>query len=174
MARAIRPTTVRTSPKANEHRDTGKQCRAGLSSAASNAATTAQLEPHRSAIRVSFSPQPPQAAAQASAQPDQQTFAQVLIVAGLKPPAGTVRDLGHAITSYAALDDRDYYLIAYYWNLPSGMLEDPLRVLSIDKQTGEWKSAQVMLDGQQMGHGECVGSVLRAHALGRANTHSPL
>jgi hypothetical protein len=93
------------------------------------------------------------------------TLAEVLATAGLKPAAEAVKDLDHPITSYAALSDPDAYLIAYYWNLPPGRLEDPLRVLNFSRQTEEWKSAQLMLGGEQIGHSECVGSVLHAHAL---------
>jgi HEAT repeat protein len=110
-------------------------------------------------------PKPQQSAAPASAQPTQQTLAEVLGAAGLKPAADAVRDLDQAITSYAVLNDRDVYLIAYYWNLPSGMLEDPLRVLSFNRQTAEWKSAQLILGSDQISHAECLGSVLRAHAV---------
>ena len=91
-----------------------------------------------------------------------------------KPPE-TIKDLAHPISSYATLNDRDVYVIAYYWNLPSGMPEDPLRVLSFDKQTGEWKSAQLMLAGDQIAHGEWVGSVLHVCALADTfllDTHS--
>src|SRR5262249_39166839 len=69
-------------------------------------------------------------------------------------------------TSYAVLpSDPNAYLIAYYWNLPSGMLEDPLRVLSVNRKNSEWKSAQLMLGSDQIGHSECVGSVLGVHAM---------
>lgn len=77
-----------------------------------------------------------------------------------------VKDLDHPITSYAALpNNRDFYLIAYYWRVPSGMLEDPLRVLSFNRQTEEWQNAQLMLGGDQIAHSECVGSILGAHSL---------
>jgi hypothetical protein len=117
------------------------------------------------AIALRVVPKPRQLPARSSAQPKQQTLSQVLVAAGLKPPADAVSDLDHEITSYAVLNDRDIYLIAYYWNLPSGMLEDPLRVRSFARQTGEWKDAQIMLGGEQIGHAECVGSVLRARSL---------
>jgi hypothetical protein len=110
-------------------------------------------------------PKTQQSAAPASAQPTQQTLAEVLVAPGLKPAADSVRDLDHEITSYAVLNDRDTYLIAYYWKLPSGMLEDPLRVLSFNRQTREWKSTQLVLGGERIGHAECVGSVLRVYAL---------
>lgn len=109
------------------------------------------------------------APAQSSAPPKYPTLAQVLATADLKPSADVVNDLDQSITSYAALpDDRDVYLIAYYWNLPSGMLEDPLRVLSFNRKTQEWKSVQLALGNDQIGHSECTGSVLGAHSLSGA------
>jgi hypothetical protein len=114
---------------------------------------------------VQVAPKPEQSAVKQAAQPKQQSLAQVLSAAGLRLPEEPVSDLNHAITSYAVLNDRDAYLIAYYWNLPSGTLEDPLRVLSFNRQTGEWKNVQLMLGGGRISHAECVGSVLQAHAL---------
>jgi hypothetical protein len=115
--------------------------------------------------QLQVAPEPQRAASRASAQPNELTLAGVLIAAGLKPPSEVVGDLDRPITSYAVLDDRDAYLIAYYWNLPSGMLEDPLRVLSFNRHTEEWKSAQLILGSDQIGHSECVGSVLGVHAV---------
>ncbi len=104
--------------------------------------------------------------AQSSAASLYPTLAQVLAVAGLRPPPEAVKDLDHPITSYAALpNDPDAYLIAYYWNRPSGTLQEPLRVLSFNRQTEDWKSSQLMLAGEQIGYSECVGSVLGVHAL---------
>ena len=81
--------------------------------------------------------------------PKYPTLAQVLAAAGLKPQADVIEDLDHQITSYGTLqDDRDAYLIAYYWSLPSGTLEDPLRVLSFNRKNAEWKSAQLMLGSE--------------------------
>jgi hypothetical protein len=109
--------------------------------------------------------QPP---AQSSPPPQYPTLAQVLATAGLKPPAEAVKDFDHGIASYATLNDSDTYLIAYYWSLPSGRLEDPLRVLSFNRKTEEWKSAQLMLGSDQIGHSECGGSVLGVHASASA------
>lgn len=108
------------------------------------------------------------APAHSSASPKEPTLREVLAAAGLKPLLDTVKDLDHPITSYATLNDHDVYLIAYYWDLPSGRLEDPLRILSFDRQTAEWQNAQLMLGSDQIGHSECVGSVLHAHALPNA------
>lgn len=102
---------------------------------------------------------------QSSPPPKDPTLTQVLGAGGLKPPTETVQDLDHAITSYATLKDRDVYLIAYYWDSPSGRLEDPLRVLSFNPQTAEWRSVQLTLGSEQIGHSECVGSVLHAYVL---------
>jgi hypothetical protein len=95
----------------------------------------------------------------------EQTLLQVLAAAGLKPSPEVVKDLDQPITSYADLNDHGMFLIAYYLSLPSGMLEDPLRLLSFDRKTEEWRSAQVMLGGEQIGHSECLGSVLGVHAV---------
>jgi len=106
---------------------------------------------------------------QSSTAPKDPTLAQVLAAAGLTPSATDVKDLDNTITSYTAIpDDRNTYFIAYYWSLPSGRLEDPLRVLSFNRQTEEWKSAQLTLGGDEIGYSECVGSVLRAHSLPNA------
>lgn len=106
-----------------------------------------------------------QKTAPSSAPPKEPTLGEVLGAAGLKHLALAVQDLDQPVTSYAALNDRNVYLIAYYWDLPSGRLEDPLRVLTFNRQTEEWKSTQLMLGSDQIGHSECTGSVLSAHAL---------
>jgi hypothetical protein len=106
-----------------------------------------------------------QSSVQSSSPRKEPTLREVLLATGLKPPAEAVTDLDHPITSYATLSDGDTYLIAYYWNLSSGTLEEPLRVLSFNRQTEEWKSAHLMLGGDAIGHSECLGSVISVHAV---------
>ena len=108
------------------------------------------------------------APAHSSASPKEPTLREVLVAAGLKPLVDNVKDLDQPITSYATLNDHDVYVIAYYWDLPTGRLEDPLRILSFNRQTAEWQNAQLILGSEQIGHSECVGSVLHAHALPNA------
>lgn len=142
---------------------TGAKAQPAAASTAPSSPVTPSVASAETALLAKASEQ--QSPAQSTAPPKDPTLAQVLAAAGLKPQAEGMKDLDHSITSYAALNDRDAYLIAYYWNLPSGMLEDPLRLLSFNPQTEEWKSAQLMLGGDQIGHSECVGSVLGVHAL---------
>jgi hypothetical protein len=143
---------------------TGAKAQPPVASTAPSSPTTPSVASGATTLPTKASEQQPRG--QSSATPKEPTLAQVLAAAGLKPPVEVVKDLDHPITSYAALlDDRDAYVIAYYWSLPSGTLEDPLRVLSFNRQTQEWKSAELMLGGDQIGHSECVGSVLHADAL---------
>jgi hypothetical protein len=143
---------------------TGAKPQPAVGSTARSSPATPSAPSADTALRAKASEQRP--SVQSSAPPQYPTLAQVLAAAGLKPPPDAVNDLDQSITSYAALlDDRDAYLIAYYRNLPSGMLEDPLRVLSFDRHTAEWNSAQLILGSDQIGHSECVGSVLGVHVV---------
>ena len=98
-------------------------------------------------------------------QARKQTLAEVVAAAGLTAPREAAVEQGRPITSYAVLDDRSVYVLAYYWDLPSGTLEDPLRILSYDRGSGVWKAGQLALAGDPIAHGECVGSILRVQAL---------
>ncbi len=98
-------------------------------------------------------------------QTGKQTLAEVIAAAGLTAPREVAGEQGRPITSYAVLDDRSVYVLAYYWDLPSGTLEDPLRILSYDRASGEWKTAQLALAGDRIAHSECVGTILSVHAL---------
>ncbi len=98
-------------------------------------------------------------------QARKQTLAEVIAAAGLTAPREAAGEQERPITSYAGLDDRSVYVLAYYWDLPSGALEDPLRLLSYDRDSGEWKAGQLALAGDRIAHSECVGSVLSVHAL---------
>ena len=57
-------------------------------------------------------------------QARKQTLAEVVAAAGLTAPREAAVEQGRPITSYAVLDDRSVYVLAYYWDLPSGILED--------------------------------------------------
>ena len=98
-------------------------------------------------------------------QARKQILAEVIAASGLTAPREAAGEQGRPITSYAVLDDRSVYVLAYYWDLPSGTLEDPLRILSHDRGSGEWKAGQLALAGDRIAHSECGGSVLSVHAL---------
>jgi len=103
--------------------------------------------------------------ARAGQQSGSQTLAQVLATAGLKASPEAVSDLDQRITSYDVLDDPSVFAIAYHWELPSGMLEDPLRIVSLDRRSGKWKSKQLFLGSDEIAHSECMGAVVEMQAL---------
>jgi hypothetical protein len=58
-------------------------------------------------------------------------------------PAAGVSDLSHQITSYAVLDDSDWFAIAYYRYENSSALPNLLRVRVYDKRIKRWRSAEL-------------------------------
>jgi hypothetical protein len=61
-------------------------------------------------------------------------------------PTAGVSGLDHRITSYAVLDNRDWFGIAYYWYESSNRLPNLLRIRVYDKRVKRWKSAE--MEGQ--------------------------
>lgn len=58
-------------------------------------------------------------------------------------PTPGVSDLAHPITSYAVLDESNWFAIAYYWYENSTALPNLLRVRVYDRTLKRWKSAEL-------------------------------
>ena len=91
-------------------------------------------------------------------QPQWPTLREVL--AKHRIQADDFADADRQITSFAVQDDRGWFAIAYYWHMGTGELPDELRLRTLDRSTGRWRSAELTGEQRQ------GGSVLRAARSG--------
>jgi hypothetical protein len=75
-------------------------------------------------------------------------------------------NLDKNITSGAELDDANQFVIAYYVDDGTGMMQPPLYVDRYDKKRAEWKSAALSDTGVEAVDTPCFGSVLSVKAVG--------
>jgi hypothetical protein len=91
------------------------------------------------------------------------TLRQALAGHGLAPDVKTIKNLDKSITSGAELDDAKQFVIAYYVDDGSGLLQPPLFLERYDRNRKEWKSA-ALPDAQAQSadmHVPCLGSIMR-------------
>jgi hypothetical protein len=93
---------------------------------------------------------------------------QALVAHGLTPDESIIKNLDKKITSGAELDDASQYVIAYYVDDGSGLLNPPLFLERFDRKHTEWKSASLPeAHAKSEGLDDiCYGSVLRITASG--------
>ena len=101
------------------------------------------------------------------AQEETGTLRAALHEEGLPLDAPSLPSLDQKITSGAELDAEDQFVLAYYWDDGTGMLNPPLHVLRYDRKTAVWQKAEI---GNAPGPGTvaspCYGSVLDVRSFG--------
>jgi hypothetical protein len=106
-----------------------------------------------------------------SAQARTETLKETLAAKHLPVEAAKLANLEKSITSWAELDDANQYVIAYYLDDGSGMLNSKLFLDRYDRKSGEWKSGQLPEGPVKVGENAdetdvCLGSVLSVTASG--------
>jgi len=99
---------------------------------------------------------------------DTLTLRQALVAHGLTPDESIIKNLDKKITSGAELDDAKQFVIAYYVDDGSGLLNPPLFLERYDRNRAEWKSASLPESHAKPDEQVdiCYGSVLRVTASG--------
>jgi hypothetical protein len=77
----------------------------------------------------------------------------------------SVQDRDKPITSYAILGNPRAFLIAYYWDDGSGILNQPLRLGHFNKTSGQWNSVALRSEDNTATDVDCLGSVAAIHAV---------
>ena len=102
-----------------------------------------------------------------AAQEETGTLRAALHEEGLSLDAPNLPNLDQKITSGAELDAEDQFVVAYYWDHGTGMLNPPLHILRYDRKTRVWQKAEI---GNAPEPGTvaspCYGSVLDVRAFG--------
>ncbi len=93
-----------------------------------------------------------------------ETLRQALAKAGLTTESKTLANLDRPITSGGTLDGAAQFLIAYYVDDGSGLMQAPLYFDLLDRKTGKWKSAALTAENSRVGDADCLGPVLRIQA----------
>jgi len=95
---------------------------------------------------------------------EENTLRQALFVKHLPIEAAKLANLDKNITSWAELDDADQYVIAFYLDDGSGMLNPPLFVDRFDRKASAWNSAELSDARAKVERieidTECLGSIL--------------
>ena len=98
------------------------------------------------------------------------TLRQALSAKKLPIDAAKLVNLDKSIASWAELDDASQYVIAYYVDDGSGLINSPLLLDRYDRKSGEWKSATLQAASAKPGSQEavdaCFGAVLSVEASG--------
>jgi hypothetical protein len=103
-----------------------------------------------------------------------QTLRETIEKYDLTPDDKVTRNLDKRITSGAELDEDSQFVIAYYVDDGSGLLNSPLFLERYDRGSKEWRSAVLGPAPTQSEANACNGSVLNVNAVGRRlilNTH---
>lgn len=108
-------------------------------------------------IRASLVSVLPLALSSAASGPD--TLGAVLQAHGLPVDAELSQDVARLITSYALLDSKQEFLIAYYIDDGSGTLKPPLHVVHYNRISHTWRRARIGKDEARVGDVECLGSI---------------
>jgi len=98
------------------------------------------------------------------AHSEENTLRQALTAKHLPLESAKLANLDKSITSWAELDDADQYVIAYYLDNGSGLLNPPLFVDRFDRKSSSWSSAELSDARAKVEKieidTECLGSVL--------------
>ena len=93
-----------------------------------------------------------------------ETLREVLRANTAPPSEESLPNLDKPITSYQTLDDAQNFLIAYYVNSGSGILDGPLIVSRFDKAVRSWQTKEISKGAIQ--DDTCLGSAVGAHSTG--------
>ena len=104
---------------------------------------------------------------QACAQGEGKTLREVLTGEHLPVEADSLRNLDKTITSGAELNDAALFVIAYYVNDSTGLLNPPIFIDAYDRRTERWKSGAIEAAGakEKAIDVDCLGSIMEVAAL---------
>jgi len=101
------------------------------------------------------------------AQEESGTLRAALHEEGLPLDAANLPNLDQKITSGAELDAEDQFVVAYYWDDGTGMLNPPLHILRYERKTRLWEKAEIGNAPEAGAVADpCYGSVLDVRAFG--------
>ena len=97
-----------------------------------------------------------------------ETLNNVLEARRVPPDPQTTGDANRLITSYAFHDDAQTFLIAYYWDDGSGIIQPPLQISKFDKGERGWNHLTLPAERLTAGDVSCLGSVTVIHPMANA------